>query len=185
MKKPIGNKAKRIALAGIGSAISLIFVVLSYYVDVLTVTFNVFATGGIMLTLSKGYYRESVLSVVVVSLLGFLICNLGAVPFIMVGGAFTVFTVIAEEKKLKFFISYPIKFFYAGLVFFILYKFTEFFVFDPAELPFLQRMVDGLSKELFYFVFNLAFDIIFLLYDFCLVYCYKWFKKQVFSKIKF
>lgn len=172
--------AKKIALAGIGSAVSLIFVILGYYVDMLTLSFNVLATGGMMMILSKKYYKEAILSWVAVSVLGFFICNVGVLPYVMVGGAYTIFTVIWHEKGCKYIIGLPIKIAYSALVFFILYTFTKYLAVDLESLSFL----DGLSSGLIYFIFNLVFSFAFVLYDYVLVYCYKYLKERLFSKIK-
>ena len=63
VKKDIG---KRLALAGIGTAISLIFVVLAYFIKNLSLSFYVMSAGGVMLPLTKGYFREGFLTAVAV-----------------------------------------------------------------------------------------------------------------------
>jgi len=174
------TKAKRIALAGIGAAFSLVMVILGYFIGNLTLTFNVLATGGMMLTLSKKYYRECVLSYAAVCLIGGLITNLSVLPFVLVGGAFTIFTVIWFEKGKKYIISLPIKIAYSAFVFFILYKFTTLLAVDFTRLNFL----DSITPAGLYVIFNLVFSATFILYDYCLLFCYKYLKERVFSKIK-
>ena len=49
--------AKGIALAGIGSAISLVFVVLSHYLNALNITFNALAAAGTLVRLPKTLQR--------------------------------------------------------------------------------------------------------------------------------
>ena len=173
------DKSKRIALAGIGSAISLLFVVAGYYLDMISLTMNVFATAGLMLTLYKGYYREAVLSFIVVSGLVFLIVNIGAVPFIMVGGSYTIFTLFWENKGYNYYKSLPIKIAYSALVFFILYQVINYIAIDFERFSILKN----LNKGLLYFLMNLAFSILFVVYDSLLLLCYRYLKNKVFNKI--
>lgn len=173
------DKSKRIALAGIGSAISLIFVVLSYYIEVVSMSMNVLATSGIMLILSKNYYREAILSVIVVSALGFLITNIGVVPFLLVGGSYTVFTIFWDYKKYNYYKSLPIKIAYAIFVLFILYKITTLIAFDYDKISFLQNI----NATLLYVLLNIAFVLIFIVYDKLLLICYKYLKERVFKRI--
>ena len=58
---------KRIALAGIGAAISLVFVVLAYFVRFLTLSFVVLSAVGVLLPLTQKYYREAFLVTVAVT----------------------------------------------------------------------------------------------------------------------
>lgn len=170
---------KRIALAGVGSAISLIFVVASYYLEIISLSLNVLATSGIMLIMSKNYYREAILSVIAVSIIGFLIVNIGVVPFVLVGGSYTVFTIFWYNKKYNYYKSLPIKIAYSVLVFFILYKVTSYIAFDYSEFSFLE----GVNIQFLYVVLNIAFIILYVIYDLLLLYCYRFLKERLFKNI--
>lgn len=173
------DRSRRIALAGIGAAVSLLFVVLGFYIYAITLSLNVLAAGGMMLPLSQKYYREAILAFIAVSGLGFLIVNIGAVPFILVGGSFTIFTVFWENKGWNYLISLPIKLAYSILVFFILYKVTAYFAID------LDRFIvfENFSAPLIYVFLNVAFSLLFLVYDRAIVYVYKYLSEKVFNKI--
>ena len=83
----------RMALAGIGTALGVVFIALSYYLSVMTLTFTVLTAVGVMCPLSKDYYREGVLCAVVTGLIGFFIANIKIVPYAMVSGLYVVLTV--------------------------------------------------------------------------------------------
>lgn len=173
------DSSRRIALAGIGAAISLLFVVLSFYIEAITLSLNIIAAGGMMLPLSQKYYREAILAFVAVSGLGFLIVNIGAVPFILVSGSFTIFTIFWQNKGWKYLLSLPIKFAYSLLVFFILYKVTAFLAIDLDRLLFLKNI----SAPIVYVLLNMVFSLLFLVYDIALLYVYKYLSEKVLNKI--
>lgn len=175
----MNKNAKRIALAGIGSAISLLFVVLSYYIDILTVSFSIFSTFGIMLPLSKKYYRESLISWLAVSLLGFFIVNIHILIFVLIGGGYTVFTCFWENKQFSYTKSIPIKFVYGGLIFFVFYKLVSFIAFSPTELIILKNF----DQTLIFILFDFVFALLFIAYDWCLLFCYRYFKRKILPKI--
>ncbi|MDD4316116.1 MAG: hypothetical protein PHC84_03020 [Clostridia bacterium] len=174
------DRSQRIALAGIGAAISLLFVVLGYYIDVLSLSLNVLAAGGMMLPLSRKYYREAALAYIAVSGLSFLIVNIGAVPFILVSGIYTIFTIFWENKGNKYLVGLPIKIVYSTLVFFILFKVTAYIAVDLNRLVFFKDISGGLL----YVILNAAFTLLFLAYDRLLIYCYKYFSEKIMTKIK-
>jgi hypothetical protein len=173
------DRSKRIALAGIGAAISLLFVVLGHYIEVITLSLNALAAGGMMLPLSQKYYREAILAFVAVSGLSFLIVNIGALPFILVGGSYTVFTIFWENKGWKYLYGLPIKLAYSMLVFFILYKVTAVIVVDYGRIV----VFDRFNAAQLYIIFNTAFSLVFLAYDRVLIYIYKYLSEKVISKI--
>ncbi len=173
------EKAKRLSLAGIGSAISLLFIILSYYIEFISLSMNVLATSGIMLTLSQKYYREAILSVIVVSILGFLIINLGVLPFVLVGGSYTVFTIFWMQKDYNYYKSLPIKIAYAIFVFFILYKITTLIAFNYEKFTFLKTV----NKTALYLIFNAVFLIAFIIYDVFLLTIFKYFKDKIITRI--
>ena len=156
--------AARIALAGIGTAISLIMVVLAYYVRVVSISFYVLSAAGVMLPLTKKYFREGLLAAIAVSVAGFFIVNLYIIPFVMASGLYVVFTVFLYEKNFNRWIGYAIKFVYSCLVFFICYHVIKVLSIDVSKLTFLEN----LSEVALYILFNGVFSFVFLPYDFLL-----------------
>lgn len=162
-----------------GSAISLLFVILSYYIDIMSLSFHIIASFGIILPLSQKYYREAILSFVAVSAIGFFIVNIAVLPFVMVGGSYTIFTVFWQNKKYNYYISLPIKVAYSCLVFFIFYSIISYISVDISQIWFLQKF----SPFGVYVLINIIFVIMFLIYDKFLLYCYKYFVERLVSKI--
>ncbi len=167
--------ANRLALAGISAAISLGAVIASFYFSQISVSLNILAAFGIMIPLSKEYYREAILSYVAVCLLGGIFANIHIIPFVMVGGFYTIFTIALFQKKIKINIvlSIIIKVMYSCLVFFILYFVTKIFIID------LERIGIHLNGAWVYTVLNIVFSAVFILYDYLLTYAYKLIKQIV------
>jgi len=166
--RKIKDIGKRTALAGIGAALSLIFVTLAYFVKNLSLSFYVLSSIGVMLPLAYKYYREGILTVVVVTLIGFFIANIGIVPFVAACGFYVVFTVFWHNKKLNRWIGYAIKTAYSILLFFIFYKVTALISVDLTKLSFLNDWTDAAI----YIAFNAVFSICFIAYDLLLEYGY-------------
>ncbi len=163
--------SKKIALAGVSSAISLVAVILSFYIPNLSLSLNVLAACGIVLPLTQGYYREAILSYVAVCALGGIFANIHILPFVLIGGSYTIATVAMEnhKDKVKWFISYPIKLAYACFVFFVLYYLTNIFVVNFEALN-----INMQSEALLYFILNLIFVLVFFIYDALLLWGYRW-----------
>lgn len=171
---------RRTAFAGIGAAISLVFVICAYFIPNLSLSFYVLSSVGIMLPLSLKYYREAILSSVAVSVAGFFICNLKILPFVVASGFYVVFSVFWKEKNYNRWLGYAIKFFYAGLVFFVLYKATSLITVDFSSLP----KIAALSAPALYAILNILFSLAFILYDILLEQGYIYLTKFVVKKIK-
>lgn len=169
--------SKRLALAGISSALALVCVIASFYVKTLTITFNVLAGIAIMLPLTQKYYREAILSYIAVCGLGAIFANISILSFVLVGGFYTILTVFLEDKsdKIKWYISYPIKIVYASFVFFVLYYLTDVLFIDFDAMGIVINMGEGLL----YFVLNLLFVAIAIVYDFLLLWIYRWLQPLV------
>lgn len=163
--------SKRIALAGISSAISLVAIILSFYIPNLSMSFNLLASVGIMLPLTQKYYREAILSYVAVCALGGIFANIHILPFVLVGGFYTIVTIVMDDHKdkIKWFISYPIKVVYACFVFFVLYYLTDIFFVNFSALN-----ISIENKGLLYFLLNLLFVAVFIIYDALLLWGYHW-----------
>ncbi|MBR2481109.1 MAG: hypothetical protein IKB56_07395 [Clostridia bacterium] len=168
--------SKKIALAGISSAIALIAVILSFYLPNLSMSFNLLATVGIMLPLTQKYYREAILSYVAVCALGGIFANIHILPFVLVGGFYTIVTIVMDDhkEKVKWYISYPIKVVYACFVFFVLYYLTDIFFVNFSALN-----ISTDNKALLYVILNLIFVAVFIIYDALLLWGYHWAIPQV------
>lgn len=158
VKKDIGT---RLALAGIGAAISLIFVTLAYFIKNLSLSFYVLSSIGVMFPLTKGFFREGLMTAAAVSIAGFFIVNLSIIPFVMASGFYVVLTIFLYEKKFNRILGYVLKALYAGLVFFICYKLLSLIMIDFSVLPKLGE----LSSAALYAILNIIFTAAFLLYD--------------------
>ena len=163
--------SQKIALAGVSSAISLASVILSFYVPNLSLSLNVLAACGIMLPLTRSYYREAILAYIAVCALGGIFANIHILPFVLIGGAYTIATVAMynHREKVKWFISYPVKLVYACFVFFVLYYLTDIFVVNFDALNISME-----NKALLYFILNLLFVAAFFVYDALLLWGYRW-----------
>ncbi|MBO7156123.1 MAG: hypothetical protein J6V83_01830, partial [Clostridia bacterium] len=84
--------SKKIALAGVASAISLVAVILSFYVPNMSLSLNVLAACGIIIPLTQKYYREAILAYVAVSALGAIFANIHILSFVLIGGSYTIAT---------------------------------------------------------------------------------------------
>lgn len=167
--------ANRLALAGISAAISLGAVIASFYFSQVSISLNIIAAFGIMIPLTKEYYREAILSYVAVCLLGGIFANIHIIPFVMLGGFYTILTIAFHNKKIKLNIisMVIIKILYSCLVFFILYYVTKIFFIDLAMIGI------KLIGPWLYIVLNVLFSIVFMLYDILLTYAYKLIKEIV------
>lgn len=164
--------AKKIALAGVGAAISLLSVIASFYVRSASLAFNLLAVVGIALPLTQDYYREAVLAYISVCALGAIFANIHILSFVLIGGGYTIAAVAMDKhsKKIKPVFAYLIKAAYSCFVFFVFYYLTDILVIDFERL--------GVSTEnqgLLYFVLNIIFSCLFLAYDAFLLWSFKYY----------
>ena len=124
-----------------------------------------------MLPLTQKYYREAILAYVAVCALGGIFANIHILPFVLIGGFYTIVTVVMEDhkEKIKWYISYPIKLVYACFVFFVLYYLTNIFFVNFEALK-----INLENKALLYFLLNLIFVLAFFVYDALLLWGYRW-----------
>lgn len=174
--KDIGS---RLAFAGVGAAISIVFIVLGYFVSYISLSCTVLTSVGILLPLSKGYFRESVLAAIVVGVIGFFIVNIKIVPYAMASGLYVVLTVFLllkfSDKVWKIVLSYLLKLGYSALVFWVCYSLISVIAVDVTKIIFLQ----GIDGAVLYLLLNLIFSLSFLLYDFLLQKGYEYAKERV------
>ncbi len=174
--KDIGS---RIAFAGVGAAISIVFIVLGYFFSYVSLSCTVLTSVGILLPLSKGYYKEAVLAAVVAGVVGFFIVNIKIIPYAMASGAYVVLTIFLQlkfsDKTWKILLTYILKLGYSSLVFWICYSLISVIVVDVKKITFLQTF----SPVALYLIFNVVFCLAFLLYDFLLLKGYEFVKERI------
>ena len=124
-----------------------------------------------MLPLTQKYYREAILAYVAVCALGGIFANIHILPFVLIGGFYTIVTIVMEDHKdkVKWYIAYPIKLVYACFVFFVLYYLTNIFFVNFEALK-----INLENKALLYFLLNLIFVLAFFIYDALLLWGYRW-----------
>lgn len=114
--------AYALALAGISAALALLFVWLGVVVRYVTVA--MFAAAGIAVSipLSKRYYLSAVFAYIVSAGLGFLVGDVTAVAgYAVYFGPMALISAVMWEKKVKWFISYPVKIVYINAALAVLY----------------------------------------------------------------
>ena len=123
-KKPSRQEAiYQIALAGISSAVALLFVGLSVLVRFSTVAFYVGASVAVMVPLAKRYYLAGFFAYAVSASLGFVIAGdiYTVAGFVVYFGPMSLITGILFNKKVKWFIALPIKVLYINGALALLY----------------------------------------------------------------
>lgn len=170
MKRDLGTK---LALAGLGSAISLIFIVLAYFIKNLSLSFYVLSAVGVMFPLTKNFYRESLLAVVAVSIIGFFIVNIAIIPFVLASGFYVVFSIFCYNKSAKNIVIFVVKILYSALIFFVFYQLIKIISIDIAKINLLKTA----PSWVVYIVFNIIFSAAFVLYDYVIIKGYLYLKK--------
>lgn len=153
---------------------SLVFVILAYYVPNMKVSLNALASFGTMLPLLKRYYREAALSAIATIVIGIFLVNVSILPFALVGGLYTIATVFAENKGLKLYITVPVKLAYAAFLFFVFYRLATLIVVDFTRLGVIGTWPFGAV----YAVMTVVFCAAFLAYDFVLILCFRYIRKR-------
>lgn len=159
------RSAYNIAVCAVFGALQLIFLVCAKYVEILTLSFYVLCACALIVPLTKKMYKESILTFIAVSILSFFI---GLTPecfvYMLIGGAYTLISVLTWEKKLTPIVAYPIKILWTNLSFFILYLFfKEFVTIDLSSFG-----IDSVPI----WVYPIAITIITIVYDLLLRYLY-------------
>ena len=112
----------RVALAGISSALALLLVWLSVVVRYGTLGFFAAAALVLMIPLAKKYYVSSIVAYAVSAGLSVLVGDLASVMgYILYFGPIAILLGIMINKKVKWFISYPIQIAYAVATLALLY----------------------------------------------------------------
>lgn len=152
--------SQRLTLAGFGAAISVISIILSFYVRPLKLVLRIVTVMGIMLPLTKGYYKEAFLEYIAVVAMGAIFINVKIVTFAVFGGLYTIIAVFLERNPMhiKWYVAYAIRIIYATIVFWILALVINMF-FKLSDFGYLW------NPYATYFLANLIFIGLFLLYD--------------------
>lgn len=133
MKKVLSYE---IALAGIGTALAVICIVLSYYLPVMTLSFYALSGIFLMLPLIQKKLRSGILAFVASGILGFVFTNYIAIlPYLFIfGSGVIIMYVCLVYLKKYWYISIPIKIVFVNLGLFGMYKLMGFdnfiYVFD-------------------------------------------------------
>lgn len=170
----------RLALAGVGTGLSVAFIALSYYLSFMSLSFTVLTSVGIMCPLARDYYREGILAAIAAGVIGFFIANIKIVPYAMASGLYVVLTVFLYNKKVNVILLTLIKAAYSCLVFWIIYKITGTLVVNFEKLTFLADF----NETGLYVLLNAIFLVCFLAYDFLLIKGYEYAKKLAARIIK-
>ncbi|NLL56476.1 MAG: hypothetical protein GX242_04605 [Clostridiales bacterium] len=169
MKRDIGI---RFALAGVGAALSIIFITLSYFVKNLSLSFTVMASVGVMLPLTKNYYKEGLLTCIASGVIGFFIANINVIPFVLASSFYVVFTIFWHNSNFNKIMGILIKILYSFLVFFVLYKVASLIIIDFDRLS----KLNALNPAVLYILFNIVFTLAFVVYDFLIIQTYQYIK---------
>lgn len=102
--------AYALALAGISTALALLFVWLGVVVRYVTVAMFAAAGVAVMAPVTKRYYASAVFAYVVSAGLGFLVGDVTTVVgYALYFGPMALISAVMWEKKVKWYISYPVK----------------------------------------------------------------------------
>ncbi len=172
--KKIQDIGSRLAFAGIGAAVSVVFILIGYFVRYVSLSCTVLSSIGIMIPLTQKYYREAVIAAVVAGVIGFFVVNVQIVPYAMASGLYIVLTVACKEKwsdaVWKLALSYFLKLAYSVLVFWICYSVVGAITVDTEKITFLKN----LDEKTLYAVGNVLFSLAFLVYDGLVLWGYRY-----------
>lgn len=162
-----GRTSEKISLSAIGAGISLIFIVLAFFIKNISIALNVLASVGLMLPMSKKYYKESFLAYIVASVAGFFIVNINILSFVFLGGLFPLIVMLCSHKK----VSRP-KRYAIYTAFSLLSFFVSFIVFKTLFLELLATL--GLAQKLWlYPIANAIYLGALILYEMVLLMIYQ------------
>lgn len=153
----------QLALAGISSAVALLFVWLSVIVRFSTVAFYIAASLAIMIPLTKRYYLAGFFAYGVASALGFVIAGdiYTVVGFVAYFGPMALITGIMCNKKVKWFIALPVKILYINGALALLYFVCHTIMIDAS-----------IMEKIDYWVIALVGTLALVLIDYALQFIY-------------
>lgn len=174
------NYGARFALAGLGAALAILFVTLAYLIRNLSLSLTVIAAVGVMMPLTKNYYKEALLTAIASCIIGFFIVNINIISYVLASSFYIIFTIFWDNKKFNKTIGYCIKTAYSILTFFILYKAVNLITIDFTLIP----QLGNLHPFVLYLILNIVFIIAFLIYDIVIIRAYIYLKKLVAKVVK-
>lgn len=153
----------QLALAGISSAVALLFVWLSVIVRFSTVAFYIAASLAIMIPLTKRYYLAGFFAYGVASALGFVIAGdiYTVAGFVAYFGPMALITGIMCNKKVKWFIALPVKIVYINGALALLYFVCHTIMIDAS-----------IMEKIDYWVIALVGTLALVLIDYALQFIY-------------
>lgn len=153
----------QLALAGISSAVALLFVWLSVIVRFSTVAFYIAASLAIMIPLTKRYYLAGFFAYGVASALGFVIAGdiYTVAGFVAYFGPMALITGIMCNKKVKWFIALPLKILYINGALALLYFVCHTIMIDAS-----------IMEKIDYWVIALVGTLALVLIDYALQFIY-------------
>ena len=153
----------QLALAGISSAVALLFVWLSVIVRFSTVAFYIAASLAIMIPLTKRYYLAGFFAYGVASALGFVIAGdiYTVAGFVAYFGPMALITGIMCNKKVKWFIALPVKIVYINGALALLYFVCHTIMIDAS-----------IMEKIDYWVIALVGTLALVLIDYALQFVY-------------
>lgn len=156
------RKSYKIALSGICTALSVIFLTLAFFLNIVSLSFFTLASLVLLLPLSKKMYGYAALTAIASALFSFLIGGLTVfIPYVLFFGVHPILTVgLRDIKKLNKIIAIVIKqVFFNGSIFLIYFITKDVFIKYPSYLvDWLWLTVIILNILLF------AYDQIFLIF---------------------
>lgn len=153
----------QLALAGISSAVALLFVWLSVIVRFSTVAFYIAASLAIMIPLTKRYYLAGFFAYGVASALGFVIAGdiYTVAGFVAYFGPMALLTGIMCNKKVKWFVALPVKIVYINGALALLYFVCHTIMIDAS-----------IMEKIDYWVIALVGTLALVLIDYALQFVY-------------
>ncbi|MDD5016596.1 MAG: hypothetical protein PHO15_00680 [Eubacteriales bacterium] len=125
-------KSKEVAYAAIASALSTVFLVTGFYLQIMEFFWYFMATLALMIPLSKGYARTAVFSYFVSSFLALLLCGFQFIylmPYVIFMGLHPAVDYIMRKRGLNICLAHLIKAAWFDASVYVLILFTNLFLF--------------------------------------------------------
>ncbi len=175
MKKITGRE---IALSGITAAFAVIAVVLSYYLNVLSVTFLAVASVVLTLPMMAGSARGSILAYAAAAGLSFIFVSyIAALPFVIIFGPYPILDYFLRKYLKKRVIVLPIEIAFANLSFLGCYFAIGL---SRADFPFLENLPVWQQ----YFCIFLGLTIVFVIFHFAFTSLYDTLNRRLSKVLK-
>ncbi len=171
------SSARKIAISAIATAVGLIAIVVGYYVQSISLSMNVLAGLTLILPLSQDYHKESVLAYVAISALGAIFANIHILAFVLGSGIFTLISILTYKKKISTIIKIAIDIVWGIFVFWMLYELVQLITVDFSNYD-----IGEISKTTLYIILNAIFIVAFVLYDYLIIWIYRY-MQPIISKI--